>query len=90
MIALKLDYDTHEEFPDLPLHDGQDVTGLFETQIARPVGATVIQAVGPGGGNPYIKFTFVDDDHAWEWFSCNYADDADQFCDLMESPHAEM
>ena len=53
------------------LKDGQDVTAVFADDIARPVKAVVIDAEGPGGGNPYVELTFMDEDHSWEWFKEN-------------------
>jgi hypothetical protein len=53
------------------LKDGQDVTEAFADDIARPVKAVIIEAEGPGGGNPYVEFTFTDEDHSWEWASSN-------------------
>jgi hypothetical protein len=55
----------------LALQDGQDVTAVFAGDIARPVKAVIIEAEGPGGGNPYVEFTFQDEDHSWEWASAN-------------------
>ena len=57
------------------LHAGQDVTAAFEGEIGNPVKAVVLVPVGPGGGNPVIGFTFMDEDHAWEWFSNSYMPD---------------
>lgn len=54
-----------------PLQVGQDVTSYFENDIPRPVKAVVVNPHGPGGGNPEVKFTFFDEDHAWEWASNN-------------------
>lgn len=51
------------------IQDGQDVTEVFKEDIARPVKAVIIEAEGPGGGNPYVEFTFIDEDHSWEWAS---------------------
>ena len=53
------------------LKDGQDVTAVFAEDIARPVKAVIIEAEGPGGGNPYVELTFMDEDHSWEWFKEN-------------------
>lgn len=53
------------------LKDGQDVTEVFADDVSRPVKAVIIEATGPGGGNPYVEFTFIDEDHAWEWASMN-------------------
>ena len=55
----------------LALQDGQDVTAVFAGDIAHPVKAVIIEAEGPGGGNPYVEFTFQDEDHSWEWASSN-------------------
>jgi len=54
------------------LTDGQDVT-------ARPVKAVIIKAEGPGGGNPYVEFTFQDEDHSWEWASSNMDMEPDDY-----------
>jgi len=61
------------------LVDGQDVTAAFAEDIARPVKAVIIEAEGPGGGNPYVEFTFQDADHAWEWASSNMDMEPDDF-----------
>lgn len=67
-----ISWDTFAEQGAQTLADGQDVTKFFVTDMARPVAAKVILAEGPGGGNPYVSFTFNDEDHAWEWFSNVY------------------
>ena len=54
-----------------PLKEGQDVTSYFENDIPRPMKAVVVNTHGPGGGNPEVKFTFLNEDHAWEWASNN-------------------
>jgi hypothetical protein len=61
------------------LQDGQDVTAVFAGDIARPVKATIIEAEGPGGGNPYVEFTFMDEDHSWEWASSNMDMEPDDY-----------
>ena len=61
------------------LQDGQDVTDVFADDIARPVKAVIIQAEGPGGGNPYVEFTFLDEDHSWEWASSNMDMEPDDY-----------
>ena len=62
-----------------PLHVGQDVTSYFEDDAPRPVKAVVMNPHGPGGGNPEITFTFLDEDHAWEWASNNLDVEYDDF-----------
>lgn len=73
---IKIDADVSwDHFADQGAHnlvDGQDVTQFFFDDIGRPVKAQVIMAEGPGGGNPYVSFEFIDEDHAWEWFSNSY------------------
>ena len=59
--------------------DGQDVTAVFAEDIARPVKAVIIEAEGPGGGNPYVEFTFQDEDHSWEWASSNMDMEPDDY-----------
>ena len=61
------------------LKDGQDVTEVFAEDIARPVKAVIIEAEGPGGGNPYVEFTFLDEDHSWEWASSNMDMEPDDY-----------
>ena len=61
------------------LQDGQDVTDVFADDIARPMKAVIIQAEGPGGGNPYVEFTFQDGDHSWEWASSNMDMEPDDY-----------
>ena len=70
-IALDLFVDKMGEEAAKALKDGQDVTKVFADDIARPVKAVVIDAEGPGGGNPYVELTFMDEDHSWEWFKEN-------------------
>jgi hypothetical protein len=50
---------------------GEDVTSAFGRDIAHPIIAKVVNPCGPGGGNPIVRFTFQDEDHAWEWASTN-------------------
>lgn len=61
------------------LKDGQDVTSVFRFDIAAPAKAVIIQAEGPGGGNPYVEFTFQDEDHSWEWASANMGMEPDDW-----------
>lgn len=61
-----------------PLHVGQDVTSYFEDDAPCPVKAVVMNPHGPGG-NPEITFTFLDEDHAWEWASNNMDMEYDDF-----------
>ena len=61
------------------IKDGQDVTAVFADDIARPVKAVIIEAEGPAGGNPYVEFTFQDEDHAWEWASSNMDMEPDDY-----------
>jgi hypothetical protein len=70
-IAFDLFVDKMGEEAARELTDGQDVTKVFADDIARPVKAVVIDAEGPGGGNPYVELTFMDEDHSWEWFKEN-------------------
>ena len=58
---------------------GQDVTEAFAEDIARPVKAVIIEVEGPGGGNPYVEFTFQDEDHSWEWASSNMDMEPDDY-----------
>ena len=53
------------------LTDGADITAAFEDDIARPMKVVVLDVEGPGGGNPFVEFTFMDEDHSWEWYSEN-------------------
>ena len=48
------------------LHDGQDITSVFE-DWASPLRATVVNAVGPAGGNPLVEFTFKDVSTFFAW-----------------------
>ena len=43
----------------------------FEDDIARPMKVVVLDVEGPGGGNPFVEFTFMDEDHSWEWYKEN-------------------
>jgi hypothetical protein len=61
------------------LTDGQDVTKVFADDIAHPMKAVIIKAEGPGGGNPYVKFIFLNSDHAWEWAYSNMSKDPDGY-----------
>ena len=61
------------------IQDGQDVTEIFADDIARPVKAVIIEAEGPGGGNPYVEFNFIDEDHSWEWASSNMDMEPDDY-----------
>ena len=61
------------------LQDRQDVTDVFKDDIARPVKAVIIEAEGPGGGNPYVEFTFLDEDHSWGWASSNMDMEPDDY-----------
>lgn len=83
---MKLNVDiAHDFFDDAGVavtHEGQDVTAAFENDIPQPMKATVEVVNGPGGGNPCILLEFLDEDHAWEWFSNSYMPDefaADEF-----------
>ncbi len=58
---------------------GEDVTPTFAEDIARPVSAKIVEPRGPGGGNPIVRFTFRDEDHAWEWASENMDMDPEDF-----------
>ena len=53
------------------LTDGADITAAFEDDIARPMKVVVLDVEGPGGGNPFVEFTFMDEDHSWEWYKEN-------------------
>ena len=53
------------------LTDGADITAAFEDDIARPMKVVVLEVEGPGGGNPFVEFTFMDEDHSWEWYKEN-------------------
>lgn len=76
---MKLNADiSHDFFADNNLQVtsvGQDVTLAFKDDIPPPVKAEVLVVEGPGGGNPCIELTFIDEDHAWEWFSNCYMPD---------------
>ena len=66
------------------IHDGQDITEILstphdiwdgeETDYALCKGyegkytATVIYARGPGGGNPFVKFVWSDQNALEEWY----------------------
>ena len=53
------------------LTDGADITAAFEDDSARPLKVVVLDVEGPGGGNPFVEFTFMDEDHSWEWYKEN-------------------
>lgn len=76
---VKIDVDiSWDHFDDQGVNalvDGQDVTHLFAEDIPSPCKADVIKAEGPGGGNPFVSLKFLDEDHAWEWFSNMYMPD---------------
>lgn len=57
-----------------PFKKGQDVTSFFADDIAQPVKAIILNPFGPGGGNPEVLLTFMDEDHAWEWWNTNLFD----------------
>ena len=60
--------------------DGQDVTTLFENDISHPLVATIIEAMGPGGGNPVVEFEFRDIRHARAWaFDNGIIEDDEEF-----------
>jgi len=61
------------------IQDGQDVTEVFSEDIARPVKAVIIEAEGLEDGNPYVEFTFMDEDHSWEWASSNMDMEPDDY-----------
>ena len=59
--------------------DGADITHLAHLVTARgvtPQRLTVVQAVGPGGGNPFCHASFTNEWAARQWFGC-VADDDD-------------
>ena len=53
------------------LKDGAEITAAFSDDIARPVKVVVLEVEGPGGGNPFVELTFMDEDHSWEWYKEN-------------------
>lgn len=60
------------------IRSGSDITSLFQDDIAHPVKAAVVEFKGPGGGDPFVELTFMDEDHSWEWFIGNMSQgDAD-------------
>ena len=60
--------------------NGQDVTTLFENDICPPLKATIIEAEGPGGGNPVVEFEFLDMGHASVWaYDNEYVNDEEEF-----------
>ena len=61
------------------LKDGDDVTSVFADDLTRPVGAVILEKVGPGGGNPFVELTFLNEDHAWDWFSQDYGGEVEEF-----------
>jgi len=78
-IAFDFFVDMMGEVAAREIQDGQDVTAVFADDIARPVKAVIIEAEGPGGGNPYVEFTFMDEDHSWEWASSNQDMEPDDY-----------
>jgi hypothetical protein len=61
------------------LKDGDDVTQVFKDDLTRPLRAVILEKEGPGGGNPHVQFTFMNEDHAWEWYSEDYGGDVEEF-----------
>lgn len=74
-MAVYLECDIDSALFDTELSADQEVTRFFSDDIPPPVKATVVDAHGPGGGNPIIRLEFADQDHAWEWFSGCYMQD---------------
>jgi hypothetical protein len=74
---------SYDFFSDAGCHawsDGQDVTTLFENDISHPLVATIIEAAGPGGGNPVVEFEFLDVNHARSWaFDNGIIEDVEEF-----------
>jgi len=77
-VALDLSYDTFSAH-ESALFDGADIThlgGLVAYRGIVPDRLVVVQAVGPGGGNPFCHASFVDEALARKWFAA-MADDGD-------------
>lgn len=77
-IAIDLSYDTFAGHK-AALVDGADITdhaGLVAYRGIVPDRLVVVQAVGPGGGNPFCHASFTDEVLARKWFA-NFADDED-------------
>ncbi len=77
-IAVDLNYDTFDGHEGC-LVDGADITdhaGLVEYRGIVPDRLVVVQAVGPGGGNPFCHASFNDEALARKWFAA-FEDDED-------------
>ncbi len=86
-MAFRLELDVAQDnFPaDFDVKNGQDVTevlrqkspfiiGPFFPKGTPPVKATVVNAIGPGGGNPLVHIDFNNPDDARKWFYEVYED----------------
>lgn len=77
MVTVQVDM-LWESFPAEALIDGADVTAVNTTIIdgIAPDKLVVVEASGPGGGNPVCNATFKDERLARRWFAV-LADDSD-------------
>ena len=77
----KFEFDiAYDFFNGAHLLDGQDVTTHFAGDISHPLKATILQAWGPGGGNPVVEFEFRDMGHAHIWaFDNAILEDEEEF-----------
>lgn len=77
MVTIQLDM-LYESFPEGSLVNDADVTAV-STAIFDGIGPdklVVVQAAGPGGGNPVCNATFNNERDARRWFAI-MADDND-------------
>ena len=86
-MAFRLELDiANDNFPEgFDVKDGQDVTEVLKKKPrfvdgpvfppgTPPVKATVVNAIGPGGGNPLVHIDFNNPDDARKWFYEVYED----------------
>lgn len=75
MVTIEVDL-AGDSFPR-NLVDGEDATAICPVIAGmKPDKLIVIQAFGPGGGNPFCHASFNDEKVARKWFAI-VADDAD-------------
>ena len=86
MFKLGLDV-AYDSFPaGSKLARGQDVTEMLKQPTewmgacipvgSPPMKATIETVIGPGGGNPYVYFTFDNREDAYKWFRDTYNEGA--------------
>lgn len=84
MVTIKCDLVLDEmDISPEGLKDGQDITLKMAHFNPRPWKATIIEAEGPAGGNPFVKLQFHDEDLAWDFFSNYVSEDYDDFESAM-------